>query len=41
MQVTDKIDGFEAGADDYVTKPAHLAEVLARVKALLRRTAGR
>jgi DNA-binding response OmpR family regulator len=40
-QVTDKINGFEAGADDYVTKPAHLAEVLARVKALLRRTAGR
>jgi DNA-binding response OmpR family regulator len=41
MQITDKIGGFEAGADDYVTKPAHLAEVLARVKALLRRTATR
>jgi DNA-binding response OmpR family regulator len=34
----DKVRGFEAGADDYVTKPFSLAELLMRVKALLRRT---
>ncbi len=34
----DKVRGFEAGADDYVTKPFSLAELLLRVKALLRRT---
>jgi two-component system alkaline phosphatase synthesis response regulator PhoP len=36
----DKIVGLEMGADDYVTKPFSVREVLARVKTLLRRTAG-
>jgi DNA-binding response OmpR family regulator len=34
---TDKIVGLELGADDYMTKPFHLRELLARVKALVRR----
>lgn len=33
----DKIEGFEAGADDYITKPFSLKELLARIKAVLRR----
>ncbi|MCP4602118.1 MAG: response regulator transcription factor [Proteobacteria bacterium] len=33
----DKIEGFEIGADDYVTKPFELPELLARVEAMLRR----
>ncbi len=37
---SDKVAGFDAGADDYVTKPFHMEEVLARVRALLRRSAG-
>jgi two-component system OmpR family response regulator len=37
---SDKVQGFDAGADDYVVKPFHLEEVLARVRALLRRSAG-
>jgi len=37
----DKVEGLEAGADDYVTKPFHLEEVQARVNALLRRSGGR
>ncbi|MFA7664541.1 MAG: phosphate regulon transcriptional regulator PhoB [Burkholderiaceae bacterium] len=38
-QEGDKLHGFEVGADDYVTKPFSPRELLARVKALLRRTA--
>lgn len=34
----DRVDGLERGADDYVAKPFHLEELIARVKALLRRT---
>jgi len=37
-QVTDRVTGFDLGADDYVTKPFSLDEVLARVRAVLRRT---
>ena len=37
---SDKVSGFDAGADDYVSKPFHIEEVLARVRALLRRNAG-
>jgi two-component system response regulator PhoP len=36
----DKVEGLEAGADDYLTKPFQTEELLARVKALLRRAAG-
>ena len=36
----DKVDGLEAGADDYVVKPFHFEEVGARVHALLRRSGG-
>ena len=36
---TDKLLGFEYGADDYITKPFNILEVKARVKALLRRSA--
>ena len=39
-QWQDKVNALELGADDYVTKPFQIAEVLARVKALLRRSAG-
>jgi two-component system OmpR family response regulator len=37
---SDKVAGFDAGADDYVTKPFHMEEILARVRALVRRSAG-
>ncbi len=37
---SDKVAGMDAGADDYVSKPFHMEEVLARVRALLRRSAG-
>ncbi len=37
---SDKVSGIDAGADDYVTKPFHIEEVLARVRALIRRSAG-
>ena len=36
----DKVEGLEAGADDYLTKPFHSAELLARINALLRRAGG-
>jgi two-component system OmpR family response regulator len=36
----DKARGFELGADDYVTKPFSLAEIVMRVRAILRRTSG-
>jgi len=37
---SDKVAGMDAGADDYVAKPFHMEEVLARVRALVRRAAG-
>src|SRR6187200_1159370 len=36
----DKVEGLQAGADDYVAKPYHFEEVLARMQALLRRAGG-
>ncbi|MCB1648727.1 MAG: response regulator transcription factor [Pseudomonadales bacterium] len=36
----DKVEGLDAGADDYVVKPFRLEEILARLNALLRRAAG-
>jgi len=36
----DKVEGLETGADDYVTKPFHDEELMARVNALVRRAAG-
>jgi len=36
----DKVIGLETGADDYLTKPFHEAELMARLKALLRRQSG-
>lgn len=37
---SDKVSGMDAGADDYVTKPFHIEEILARVRALIRRASG-
>ena len=37
---SDKVQGIDAGADDYVAKPFHMEELLARVRALVRRAAG-
>ena len=39
--IDDKVAGFEAGADDYLTKPTHPAELASRVKAILERTVDR
>ena len=36
----EKVDGLNAGADDYITKPFHVPEVAARLKALIRRSSG-
>jgi len=40
-QWQEKVNGLQAGADDYVTKPFHFQEVLARVQALVRRSSGK
>ncbi len=37
---SDKVKSFDAGADDYVTKPFHIEEILARLRALVRRATG-
>lgn len=37
---SEKVEGIDAGADDYLTKPFHIEEMLARVRALLRRSSG-
>lgn len=37
---TEKVDGIDAGADDYLAKPFEIGELIARVKALVRRAAG-
>ncbi len=37
---TDKVDGFKAGADDYLTKPFRVEELVMRLRALVRRAAG-
>ncbi len=38
---TEKVEGIEAGADDYMAKPFQMGELIARVRALVRRRAGR
>jgi two-component system OmpR family response regulator len=37
---SEKVAGIDAGADDYLTKPFHMAELLARLRALIRRAGG-
>lgn len=36
-EITDKVDGLDAGANDYLSKPFHLAELEARIRSLIRR----
>jgi two-component system, OmpR family, response regulator len=38
---TEKVDCLNAGADDYITKPTHIQEITARLRALIRRAAGK
>lgn len=40
-EIIDKLVGFEAGADDYLTKPFEMMELIARIKALIRRSGGK
>ncbi|WP_296425526.1 response regulator transcription factor [Yoonia sp.] len=37
---SDRVDGLDAGADDYLTKPFHMAELSARIRAMIRRKTG-
>jgi DNA-binding response OmpR family regulator len=37
----ERVEGIDAGADDYLVKPFHMEELIARVRALIRRSAGR
>ena len=37
---TEKVEGLNAGADDYIAKPSHVLEIVARLRALMRRAAG-
>jgi DNA-binding response OmpR family regulator len=39
-ETDDKVAGLKSGADDYITKPFEMREVLARIEAVLRRTSG-
>ncbi|MDB5621535.1 MAG: response regulator transcription factor, partial [Devosia sp.] len=39
-QWEERVDGIEAGADDYVVKPFHMMEIIARIRSLVRRSAG-
>ncbi len=39
-QWEERVDGIEAGADDYVVKPFHVLEIVARIRALVRRASG-
>jgi two-component system, OmpR family, response regulator len=38
---TEKVEGLNAGGDDYITKPSHIKEIAARIRALIRRSAGK
>ncbi|MBD3677116.1 MAG: response regulator transcription factor [Rhodobacteraceae bacterium] len=38
---SERVDGLDAGADDYLSKPFHMSELLARARALIRRNKGR
>ncbi|MFF0383540.1 response regulator transcription factor [Streptomyces sp. NPDC004286] len=40
-RITDRLSGFSAGGDDYLSKPFHLAELTARLRAMLKRSADR
>lgn len=37
-EMSDKLNGLEHGADDYITKPVHMRELMARIKVILKRT---